>query len=346
MTAFANIPMKSVGPIKLCGPEVQGEITAPLATYETPLWPSVKRGAKVSMLTDGINAFITDERMTRSIVLEAKNGTEALNAIAQLKTKHDEFKTAVETSSRFAKLIDVHYKQIANLIYIRFEYTTGDAAGHNMVTLASEHIQQWILKKFSELKYVSISGNMCIDKKASSINAIRGRGKSVIAEIKIPRDLCKKLLRATPESIVELNIKKNLLGSNLAGSIHSANAHYANMLLAFYLATGQDAANIVEGSQGITYATVADDHLYFSVNLPNIIVGTIGNGKELNFVQKNLEMLGCMQDAPAGQNARRLAIICGATVLCGELSLLAAQTNEGELMRGHVGIERKARTKA
>ncbi len=112
------------------------------------------------------------------------------------------------------------------------------------------------------------------------------------------------------------------------------------MLLAFYLATGQDAANIVEGSQGIVHAEVHGDNLYFSVTLPNIIVGSVGNGKDLNFVHNNLAMLDCLEQRELGQNARRLAIIAAATVLCGEISLLAALTNQGELMRSHIKIER------
>ena len=138
--------------------------------------------------------------------------------------------------------------------------------------------------------------------------------------------------------MINLNLKKNLLGNIVAGGLRTANAHFANMLLGFYLATGQDAANIIEGSQGIVCAELRDDALYFSVTLPNVIVGTIGSGKTLDFVQENLQLLGCLEKREAGYNARRLAIIAAATVLCGELSLLAAQTNPGELMRSHLKI--------
>ena len=147
--------------------------------------------------------------------------------------------------------------------------------------------------------------------------------------------MVKDTLNSTPEKIVELNIKKNLIGGVLAGSLRSANAHFANMLLAIYLATGQDAANIVEGSQGIVHTEVVEENLYFSVTLPNLIVGTIGNGKNLAFVQENFKNIGCNN-----LNARKLAIIVAAGVLCGELSLLAAQTNPGELMRTHCNFER------
>ena len=120
----------------------------------------------------------------------------------------------------------------------------------------------------------------------------------------------------------------------------SANAHFANMLLGFYLATGQDAANIVEGSQGIVHAEVRGSALYFSVTLPNLIVGVVGNGKQLAFAKHNLSLLGCLEKRPPGENSRRLAQLIAATVLCGELSLLAAQTNRGELMESHLRLER------
>jgi hydroxymethylglutaryl-CoA reductase (NADPH) len=146
---------------------------------------------------------------------------------------------------------------------------------------------------------------------------------------------------------VYLNVRKNLVGSTIAGALRSANAHYANMLLAFYLATGQDAANIVEGSQGITYAEVRDDGtLYFSCTLPNLIVGTVGNGKEIPAVAAALKRLGCLDPAEPGTGARRLAGLIAAAVLCGELSLMAAQTNQGELMASHLLLERRAEKSA
>ncbi|MDF2691494.1 MAG: hmgA, partial [Gammaproteobacteria bacterium] len=194
---------------------------------------------------------------------------------------------------------------------------------------------------YKELSYVSISGNICTDKKVSAINGILGRGKQVIAELTISREICEKHLRITPEALVNLHIKKNLIGSLLAGSLRSANAHFANILLAIYLATGQDAANIIEGSQGITYCEVKNDDLYFSVNLPNIIVGSMGNGKHLDFVRENLAILGCTDSRELGKNSQRLAMITAATVLCGELSLLAAQVNPGELTRSHMVFERQ-----
>lgn len=338
--ATANIPMRTVGPIKIVSTEVTAEVSVPMATYETPLWPSTSRGAKVSRLTAGIHAVVVDDGMSRSVVVDADTATAAYQLVSNLKQREAEIAQVITAASRFAKLKELHFQIIGSLVYIRLAIYSGDASGHNMVTNAAEYMLNWILVEYPELKYVSISSNFCTDKKASAVNAILGRGKYVVAEILISREICARELRTTPEKVVDLHIKKNLIGTMLAGGLRSANAHFANMLLAVYLATGQDAANIIEGSQGIVHAEVRGDNLYFSVSLTNLIVGTVGNGKDLEFTKHNLALLGCTNDLEPGVGARRLAIITAATVLCGELSLLAAQTNPGELMRTHLTMER------
>jgi hydroxymethylglutaryl-CoA reductase (NADPH) len=340
----ANIPMKWIGPIHIVG-ELEAKVSVPMATFETPLWPSTNRGAKISRLTGGIAVTLLSEKMTRSIVLQAPDAAYAKQVVNALREQHqDALAQVVASTSSFASLDSWHEQILGRLLYLRFAIKTGDASGHNMATKAAEALLDWIVMQFPKLQYVSISANFCTDKKVSAVNGILGRGKSVIAEVTVPRDICTRYLRSTPEKIVDLHLKKNLLGSILAGGIRSANAHFANMLLAVYLATGQDAANIVEGSQGMVHAEVVDTELYFSVSLPNVIVGTVGNGKGLPFVMDNLARLGCAEQGGApGDNSRRLAFIVAATVLCGELSLLAAQTNRGELMDSHLRLERMAR---
>lgn len=340
--AFAQIPMQSVGPFKLIGDVETDDLMVPMATYESPLWPSVARGARVAAHSGGIRVTVIDERMTRSILLEAPNAGVAALRLKQIQARHEDIQTVVSQSSRFAKLLDTHFQVVGNLIYLRLEFNTGDASGHNMATNAADKIIPWLLEEYDDLKYVSISANYCTDKKVSAVNGILGRGKYVVCETTIPRKYCKRFLKTTPEALVDLHIKKDLIGSIVAGGLRTANAHVANMLLGFYLATGQDAANIVEGSQAINHAEVtADGDLYFSTTLPNLIVGTVGNGKGLDFVLDNLAQLGCTNPtAEPGENARRLACIAGATAFCGELSLLAAQTNPGELMEAHIKLER------
>jgi hydroxymethylglutaryl-CoA reductase (NADPH) len=346
MQNFINIPQRNVGPIKIVGldttkSEIAELVEVPLATLETPLWPSVSRGASVSRLTAGINAVLIHDGMTRSVLLEAESAAHAQLCARDLSNKIETLREVVITTSNYARLKDLHTEIVGSLLFVRFNFASGDAAGHNMTTKAADALLKFILSTYPHLNYVSVSGNICVDKKVSAINGILGRGKNVVAEILISEEICKKHLKATAEAICEINFKKNFLGSVLAGSLRSANAHYANMLLAIYLATGQDAANIVEGSQGITYANIKKGELYFSVTLPNIIVGTVGAGKNLDFARENLQQLGCLEKRADGENACRLAKIVAATVLCGELSLLAALTNQGELVKSHVALERK-----
>lgn len=338
---IATIPMRVVGPVRIISAEVDEEVPVPLATLESPLWASTHRGMRVCNRAGGIRATVIDERMCRSVLVEADSTAEVHAVYRDLQHKKEQLQSIISASSRYATLINMHAQIVGSLLYLRFELLTGDAAGHNMVTLASDRMLEWILKEYPVLRYVSISGNYCTDKKVSAVNAILGRGKNVVAEVIIPAAICSILLRSTPQKIVDLNIKKNLLGNIVAGGIRTANAHFANMLLGFYLATGQDAANIIEGSQGIVHAEVRGADLYFSVTLPNIIVGAIGSGKHLDFVRENLKMMGCTEPREPGVNGRRLAVIAAATVLCGELSLLAAQTNPGELMRSHLKLERQ-----
>lgn len=337
---FASIPMQTIGPLRLIG-DVEDEIMVPLATYESPLWPSVNRGARVCSAAGGIRVTLLNEHMSRSFTVEADNAQVARRISLELEARFAEAAEVVSSTSRFARLKSLNTRIVGRLLYIRLDIYSGDASGHNMVTQSAEQLQNWVLSQWPELNYVTISGNYCTDKKVSAINSIEGRGKSVIAECTLPAKLVARYLKTTPRRFVELHIRKNLIGSILAGSLMSANAHAANMLLAFYLATGQDAANIVEGSQAIDHAEVLDDgSLYFSVSLPNLIVGTVGNGKGLDFVTDNLALMGCTPNSEAGSSARRLAMICAAVVLCGELSLLAAQTNPGELMQSHRKLER------
>jgi hydroxymethylglutaryl-CoA reductase (NADPH) len=339
------IPLKWVGPVKVVGTEFNFVTTVPLATLEKPLWPSVSRGARLTKICGGLHATVVRNGMARSVVVQAHNAHELVQVEQELVCRKAELDAVVAATSGYATLQDWQSQIIGNLLYLRFNFAVGDAAGHNMATKAADALLDWLLMQYPQLKYVSISGNYCVDKKVSAVNGILGRGKHVVVEMTVPHEVCVAQLRVTPAQLVDLHIKKNLLGSIIAGSICSANAHAANMLLAFYLATGQDGANIVEGSQAIVHAELCGQNnmdLYFSVTLPNIIVGTVGSGKDLvDFVSENLKQLGCGDVVGVGYNARKLAVIAASAVWCGEISLLAAQANRGELVRSHEEMERR-----
>lgn len=330
-----TIPTRVINSLRVKYEGTIEDVKVPLSTFEKPLWFSVRRGAYLAGLCGGINTFVTSNCMTRSVVFKCKNIEDCIKLNSFVEANIESIEKQVKSSSRHAEFLKITSEIVGNLIYFRLSINAKEASGHNMVTNASQQFVNWVVQNYN-CECVSVSGNCCVDKKVSAINSICGRGKNVHADLVVPEYLCKRILRTTPQKMHELNTVKNLIGSTLAGSIMSSNAHYANMLLAIYLATGQDAANIVEGSQGITVTDVVDGNLYFSVNLPNVIVGTVGNGKNEGITKQNLEMMNCVGDG----SSEKLAAIIGATVLCGELSLMAALTNNGELIRSHLVIER------
>src|SRR5919197_1578967 len=94
------------------------------------------------------------------------------------------------------------------------------------------------------------------------------------------------------------------------------NGHLANGLAAVFIACGQDVANIVNASVGITnFELTEDGNLYASVTLPSLTVATAGGGTGLGTSRECLEMLGCYGNGKAA----KFAEIVAATLLAGEL---------------------------
>ena len=292
--AHACVPLRFVGPMRVIGETGTYDVKVPLATFESPLWPSVARGARATLKAGGISTVVLRDAMARSIAFETESAVCAARVVRELEKRREELFSIAEGTSRYLKCCEMNFRVVGSCVYLRLSGSTGDASGHNMITKGADAILHWVCKNVPGVRYISVSGNYCTDKKVSSVNAILGRGKSVVADVLVSADICQSILKSTPEAICELNTKKNLLGSIINGGVQSANAHFANMLLAVYIATGQDAANIVEGSQGISFAEVRNGSLYFSVTLPNIIVGTVGHGKDQTGSHERLASLGCM----------------------------------------------------
>ena len=129
----ALVPLSWIGPVRISGNVMNDELKIPLATYETPLWPSSGRGAKVSrMIEGGITCTLVSEKMTRSVIFTLDSAAAAVVARDAIISRMDELKQVVEASSRFAKLIDVNFQIASRLLFVRFEFFSGDASGHNM----------------------------------------------------------------------------------------------------------------------------------------------------------------------------------------------------------------------
>jgi hydroxymethylglutaryl-CoA reductase (NADPH) len=242
-------------------------------------------------------------------------------------------------TTRFGELLSVDPFITGNTVFLRFAYDTKDAMGMNMVTIATDAVLNFISEEFGAYP-ISLSGNMCTDKKPAAINNILGRGKTVAADVTIPKEIVEKKLKTTPEMMEEVNYRKNLLGSARAGAL-GFNAHAANILAALYLACGQDAAHVVEGSSAITTMEVNDNgDLYCAVTLPSIQVGTVGGGTSIATQRDCLNLLGVAGAGEIpGHNSKKLAEIIAAAVLAGEISLIGAQA-AGHLAKAHAELGR------
>lgn len=330
-----QIPLGIAGPLKVNGDHANGEFYVPLATSEGALVASVNRGCSVISESGGVTAKILDDKMTRAPVLKAKSVTDALKVKSWIKENFKELKKAAEVTTRHGKLVKIDpIFVVGKYVYPRFVYTTGDSMGMNMVTIATDSALNLLAHK-TGVHVVALSGNVCVDKKPSSLNFIEGRGKSITAELIVPKEIVQKKLKTTSEAIVEVNTAKNLIGSAIAGSI-GFNAQYANMIGAIFLATGQDEAHIVEGSMGITTAMEEENgDLYFSVTLPDVPIATFGGGTSLETARESLEIMDCY----GNEKVHKFAEIVAGIVLAGELSLMGALA-AGHLARAHKELGR------
>jgi hydroxymethylglutaryl-CoA reductase (NADPH) len=332
MIGYTRVPLGQAGLIKIFNSQFSNfkEYNLPLATTEGALVASVNRGCKATRLSDGIQVIVENVGVTRGPVFRVKNLAEGKKLIAWTKANFKLVQLAAAKTSSHLKLLDFKPQLLGKNVWLRFSFDTGEAMGMNMATIATEAIVKLIKKKLN-IDCVALSGNYCVDKKPSWLNFVEGRGKKVWAEAVIKREVVKEVLKTTPEKIAEVVQKKQWSGSIMSGSI-GANGHFANIAAALFLATGQDMAHAVEASMGVTTAELENNDLYFSVYLPDLMVGTVGGGTRLESPQQALKILG-------NPTAMELAGIIGGAVLAGELSLTAALAS-GELAKAHQKLGR------
>ncbi|MDD4249622.1 MAG: hydroxymethylglutaryl-CoA reductase (NADPH), partial [Methanosarcina sp.] len=322
MIGAVQIPLGVAGLLKVNGEYADAEYYIPLATTEGALVASVNRGCSVITKSGGANVRVFEDQMTRAPVFKLENldRTKKFYDWVKRPETFEQMKEVAEKTTRFGKLLSVQPFVTGTYVYLRFSYDTKDAMGMNMVTIATDAVMHLIEDEFGA-QPVTLSGNMCTDKKPASISTILGRGKTVVAEVTIPQEIVKETLKCTPESMFEVNYSKNLLGSARAGAL-GFNAHAANIIAAVYLACGQDAAHVVEGSTAITSMELTKyEEIHCSVTLPALPVGTVGGGTGLGTQRDCLNILGVAGagDTP-GINSRKFAEIVASAVLAGEIS--------------------------
>jgi len=315
----AQVPIGLAGPLRVLGEKAQGDFYIPMATSEGTLVASYNRGMRLLSESGGVKTTVVEQFMQRSPVFIFDDALAAREFGHWVSEQFDAIKAVAETTTRSGKLINIGQYAIGPLRNLRFNYTTGDAAGQNMTGKATFTACEWIKKNYPGGANYILSGNMDTDKKHSRANMLLTRGKRVVAECTIRGDLLKSLMGISAKDLFWSRQVSNV-GAFLAGSANNG-AHAANGLTAMFIATGQDVANISESHAGVTYSQLLDNgDYYWSITLTSLIVGTYGGGTGLATQRECLEMLGCYGSG----HADKLAEICAGVVLAGETSLSGA----------------------
>lgn len=334
---FVEIPVGYAGPLILDGKKV----FVPMATTEGALVASTNRGCK-ALSYYGVRSVVEDVGMTRAPCVKFPDVVSAAQAKRWMETPENfvTIKQAFDSTSRFARLQELLITIDGPQLYIRFRAFTGDAMGMNMVSKGAENALRIVQHAFPEMKIISLSGNFCSDKKPAAINWIKGRGKRVVCESRISEEVLKNLLKTDAKTLVQCNKLKNMAGSAMAGSIGGNNAHAANMVTAIFIATGQDPAQNITSSNCSTNMELHSENpndLYMTCTMPSLEVGTVGGGTVLPGQSACLEMLGVKgaHSTHPAENSKQLARVICATVMAGELSLMAALVNS-DLVKSHM----------
>ncbi|KAF0929233.1 hypothetical protein E2562_016461 [Oryza meyeriana var. granulata] len=341
---YVQLPVGVAGPLVLDGERFY----VPMATTEGCLVASTNRGCKAIAESGGATSVVLQDGMTRAPVARFPSARRAaeLKGFLEDLANFDTLAMVFNRSSRFARLQGVKCALAGRNLYMRFSCSTGDAMGMNMVSKGVQNVLDYLQDDFPDMDVISISGNFCSDKKSAAVNWIEGRGKSMVCEAVIKEEVVKKVLKTNVQSLVELNVVKNLAGSAVAGALGGFNAHASNIVTAIFIATGQDPAQNVESSQCITMLEAVNDgkDLHISVTMPSIEVGTVGGGTQLASQSACLDLLGVKganRESP-GSNARLLAAVVAGAVLAGELSLISAQA-AGHLVQSHMKYNRSSK---
>ncbi len=318
-TGVAQVPIGFAGPIKVNGEHAQGEFLIPLATAEGTLVASYNRGIKVLNLAGGVTCTVVGDSMQRAPVFVFDNARDGRDFVAWVDEHIGKIREEAEATSSVAKLTYIDRYLSNKLVFLRFNYTTGDAAGQNMVGRATFAACSWILENHDKIRHFYLESNFATDKKSSQINVMRTRGKRVTAEATIPRDILIQHMRVDPETLHYHSGIANV-GAFISGANNNG-AHSPNGITAMFIATGQDVANVSESSAGIVYTEITPEKdLYISFTIPSLIVATHGGGTNLPTQRECLEILGCVGKG----KVKKLAEIVAGVVLAGELSLASA----------------------
>ena len=319
-----KIPLAYSSPISVNGEFAKGEYQIPLATTERGLVAGINRGCKAVTEAGGVVARIYKKGFTRAPGFQANNIEEAVGFYRWVIAYGNEVLSWPEAQSRHIHLIEVKPFIAGKNIFLRMRFDCGDSMGGNSVTILSDRISRRLAKE-RNIEYLTVSSNVCADKKPSAINVLDNRGFGVITGVLLSAGVITNILKTSADKLSRLSSVKHGIGSAFSGAPYHQNSHVANTLAAIYIACGQDVAQIVESSAGFfSIETLEANAAYATLTLPSLEVGVHGGGTEYETARYELDHLGCK--VILGQTGRAAAIfaeIVASICLAAEISLLA-----------------------
>ncbi len=324
---FSQVPVGIIGPLKVNGQHASGDFYIPMSTTEGALISSYNRGARAVSLSGGANVLVSKDNIQRAPYFVLEDVFQAGEFIEWLAVNYDHLKKVAESTTTHGQLLGYNPYIQGRIVYVRFSFHSGDAMGMNMITRATQEICRYISQHFP-LQGFAIESNMAVDKKPAHINTILGRGKTVTAEVLFKKRVISRFLRTTAQKI-NLAYHRQVTGAQIAGTFGS-NGHVANGIAALFLACGQDMANVSESCNGYIYTEDVDGDLYVSLQIPSMVIGTVGGGVSLPTQRECLEIIGCHGEG----KVLRFAEIVAATLIAGEISL-AASIVAGDFVTAH-----------
>jgi hydroxymethylglutaryl-CoA reductase (NADPH) len=333
-TGVAQVPIGLAGPLRIHGEHAQGDFYVPMATTEGTLVASYNRGMRLLTECGGVTTTVVGDAMQRAPAFTFPDALAARRFGEWVDDHLDEIRIAAEATTHAGHLTHITQHAVGPIRFLRCNYTTGDAAGQNMTGKATLAACEWIVANYPDQVDYILSGNLDTDKKHSGINSLLTRGKRVVAEARLSKQLLHDRLGVDTRTMFRWRQVSNV-GALLAGASNNG-AHAANGVTAVFIATGQDVANVAESHAAITYTQLLDDgDYYWSVTLPSLIVATYGGGTGLATQRECLELLGCYGPG----HVAKLAEIVAAVVLAGDISLSAAVLH-GDWVSSHDALGR------
>ncbi len=334
-----QVPVGLTPAMAIRGRYANGRYPVPLATTEAALVASYSRGIMTMNEAGGCSAALVREAISRAPAIVFRTLEQACDFSDWVTANLAEVRRVAEATTQHGKLIDLEAVVEGNHVYLDLAFTTGEAAGQNIVTFATEAVLEFILERSPvRPQQCYVESNFSGDKKASMRSFTSVRGKRVTAEVVLPGALVERRLHVSVAALADF-WRIGAIGSVLGGAM-GAQAQFANGLAALYIACGQDAACVAESAVGVTRIEMTDEgDLYATVTLPNVVVGTVGGGTVFESQRSFLNLMRL----PTSNPARALAEIAGGLCLAGELSIAAALC-AGEFAAAHRRLARRHAT--